>query len=165
MTFLSQTKMINEILNDINHEIKVRKTEFDDIKLDYLVIKLCGEFENKLNFIIENKLSINNNFSLNYINFIKSHDYKLHRGLQGDKFKKLLKDVFGKEHFKILNETEWQTFVAFINFRHAIAHSIKSYQQKKEDLITKMISTDNLINIIDKLLIQLNAISKFKKNN
>ena len=56
MTFLKKSKAINEILNELSCEIRIRKTEFYNVKLDYFVISLYGEFEKELDLIIEKKI-------------------------------------------------------------------------------------------------------------
>ena len=56
MTFLKKSKAINTMLDEISTEINLQKAEFDNVKLDYFVILLYGEFENDLNYVIEKKL-------------------------------------------------------------------------------------------------------------
>ena len=162
MTFLKKSKAINEILNELSSEISLRKTEFYNVKLDYFVITLYGEFEKDLDSIIEKKINYKNNFGKNYINFIKTNDSKLHRGFKGSKFKELLKKVCGVEILNLVSNNDWEIFIAFIEFRHTIAHSLKSYNQKKEALSLKINDTNDLINSVDNLLSNLDKIPRTK---
>lgn len=165
MTFLKKSKAINNILNELSSEIKIRKTEFYDVKLDYFVITLYGEFEKEIDSIIEKKINYKNNFGKNYINFLKSNDLKLHRGLNGDRFKKLINNVFGVEILDLVSNNDWQIFNAFIDFRHTIAHSLPSYKQKKDDLTLKINNdTNNLITSLENILSNLEKISRTKFN-
>lgn len=163
MDFLVKTKALNLTLEEISSEIKVLNGEFDNVKLDYFVITLYGEFEKNLDYIIENKISLKNNFGLNYIDFIKNKDHKLHRGITKDQFKNLLEKVFNKKILSIVDNTEWNIFISFLEFRHAIAHSLPSYQQKKEALILQMRTQKNLLNVADKILKQLDSINRIKR--
>ena len=162
MTFLKKSKAINEILSELSSEIKIRKTEFYNVKLDYFVITLYGEFEKELDLIIEKKLNFKNNFGKNYINFIKINDSKLHRGFKGNKFKDLIKKVFNIEILDLVPNTDWEIFLAFIEFRHAIAHSLKTYTQKKEALTLKINDTKDLLTSLENILTNLDNLSRIK---
>ena len=162
MTFLKKSKAINEILSELSSEIKIRKTEFYNVKLDYFVITIYGEFEKELDLIIEKKLNFKNNFGKNYINFIKVNDSKLHRGFKGNKFKDLIKKVFNIEILDLVPNTDWEIFLAFIEFRHAIAHSLKTYAQKKEALTLKINDTKDLLTSLENILTNLDNIPRIK---
>lgn len=162
MTFLKKSKAINTMLNEISAEINLQKAEFDNVKLDYFVILLYGEFENDLNYVIEKKIMYRNNFGKNYISFLKTNDTKLHRGLKGEKFKELLKKVFGVEVLNLMSNRDWEIFLAFIDFRHSIAHFLKSYDQKKDALTLKIKSTNDLIVTVDNLLLGLDSVSRVR---
>ena len=103
-----------------------------------------------------------NNFGRNYISFLKANDTKLHRGLKGEKFKELLKKVFGVEILSLMSNHDWEIFLAFIDFRHAIAHFLKSYDQKKDALTLKIKSTNDLIVAVDNLLLGLDSVSRVR---
>lgn len=62
--FLRDAKNQNQILKELETEIKTNVTEFKNVKLDFLTIVLYGNFEKDLNLIIENKISASNNFRL-----------------------------------------------------------------------------------------------------
>lgn len=162
MTFLKKSKAINEILSELSSEIKIRKTEFYNVKLDYFVITIYGEFEKEPDLIIEKKLNFKNNFGKNYINFIKVNDSKLHRGFKGNKFKDLIKKVFNIEILDLVPNTDWEIFLAFIEFRHAIAHSLKTYAQKKEALTLKINDTKDLLTSLENILTNLDNIPRIK---
>jgi len=165
MTFLKKSKAINEILNELSCEIRIRKTEFYNVKLDYFVISLYGEFEKELDLIIEKKLNFKNNFGKNYISFIKINDSKLHRGLKGNKFKDFIKKVFNIEVSDLVPNTDWEIFLAFIEFRHAIAHSLKTYKQKKDALTLKINDTKDLLASLEKILTNLDNLARIRLCN
>lgn len=162
MTFLNKSKAVNKILNELSSEINIRKAEFYDVKLDYFVITLYGEFEKEVDAIIEKKINYKNNFGKNYINFLKANDSKLHRGFKKNKFKELIKNVFGVEILDLVSNVDWEIFIAFIEFRHTIAHSLPTYQQKKAALTLKINDTGDLITAIDNILSNLDSISRTK---
>ena len=64
---------------------------------------------------------------------------------------------------KFGQEMGWNIFISFLEFRHAIAHSLPSYQQKKEALILQMRTQKNLLNVADKILKQLDSINRIKR--
>lgn len=163
--FLKDAKNQNQILKELELEIKSNITEFKNVKLDFLTIILYGNFEKDLNSIIEKKISANNNFNKNFINYLRNNDKKLHRGTTKDKFKNLIKEVFGKEILEIITNDEWVIYCDFMDFRHAIAHSLPSYKPKKEKLISNIKDTDEIIEILEKVLIKLNQIKRIRLNN
>ena len=50
--FLRDAKNQNQILKELETEIKTNVTEFKNVKLDFLTIVLYGNFEKDLNVII-----------------------------------------------------------------------------------------------------------------
>ena len=162
--FLRDAKNQNQILKELETEIKTNVTEFKNVKLDFLTIVLYGNFEKDLNLIIENKISASNNFNKNFITYLRKNDNKLHRGTTKEKFKTLIKEVFGKEIFEIVTNEEWVIYCDFMEFRHAIAHSLPTYNSKKQKLIPNIKDTDEIIEILEKVLINLKKIKKIKIN-
>lgn len=69
--FLRDAKNQNQILKELETEIKTNVTEFKNVKLDFLTIVLYGNFEKDLNLIIENKISASNNFNKNFITYLR----------------------------------------------------------------------------------------------
>lgn len=51
-----------------------------------------------------------------------------------------------------------------MEFRHAIAHSLPTYNSKKQKLISNIKDTDEIIEILEKVLINLKKIKKIKIN-
>lgn len=161
--FLNNAYAQKTMIDDVGNSLVSKKTEFDNIKLDFLVIILYANFERDLNAILEKKLISSNNFHNNYIDFLKNKNQKLHRGISQKHFRELLEQIFNVERSKIITENEWSVFCAFMNFRHSIAHCLPDYQQNKSALIGNMKNTDNLINVFDSILKKLDNVKRIKK--
>ena len=115
--------------------------------------------------LLKKKLNFKNNFGKNYISFIKINDSKLHRGLKGNKFKDFIKKVFNIEVSDLVPNTDWEIFLAFIEFRHAIAHSLKTYKQKKDALTLKINDTKDLLASLEKILTNLDNLARIRLCN
>lgn len=153
------------LVDEVELEIKNRKNEFDNIKLDFITVILYANFEQEINKIIQRKLKSKNNFHNNYINFLYSQNQKLHRGISQKHFKSLLEDIFNIKRTDIISDRDWNIFCSFMNFRHSVAHCLPSYQKDKENLIQNMKTTENLINTFENILFNLDKIKRTKRKS
>lgn len=160
---LKNIKFQNETLKEIEKEIQESTIEFNNIKLDFLVIILYANFERDLsNLINEHILKDNTNiYCQNYINYVNPKNQNAHRGIGKDNIKELIKKVFNKSLNELITEDELKIYDCFIQFRHSIAHwqSDEFYTTKKRDLLLNIKTTDELIAIIEKIL---NAVKDFE---
>ena len=150
------------LVDDVEQEIKNKKNEFDNIKLDFIVILLYANFVKEIDNIIINKLKSKNNFHKNYINFLHKQNQKMHRGISKKHFKALLEDIFNVERSKIISDHDWNIFCNFMEFRHSIAHCLPNYQSNKNNLIQNIGNTETLINVFENILTSLDNIKKVK---
>ena len=78
--FLRDAKNQNQILKELETEIKTNVTEFKNVKLDFLTIVLYGNFEKDLNKLTENKKILNDEavvlLGLNTDKAIELSDYQ-----------------------------------------------------------------------------------------
>ena len=78
--FLWDAKNQNQILKELETEIKTNVTEFKNVKLDFLTIVLYGNFEKDLNKLKENKKILNDEavvlLGLNTDKAIELSDYQ-----------------------------------------------------------------------------------------
>ena len=162
-SFLNDAKNQNLILKEIEKELTLNTVEFQNIKLDFLTVILYGNFEKDLNKIIETKIAANNNFNKNFVTFLRNNDNKLHRGTTKNKFKTFVQQTFGLNITEKINNSEWNIYTKFMDFRHTVAHSTNSYQAKKQQLLSTIHSTDELINILEKILETLNNVKNVKR--